>query len=149
MQQDKSAFEKYMAMNINDVVVEFNGDLIWLSALMEKRQPNDKRMAGKTDKIKAAKNTDFLVLINEAGPYLHKYSDNLRKNDYTIFDENLILTETAARDKGNKNGNEVMGIFAVCRGEYDKMKPGEQKIIHTKINNLLDLYLTYLVKKSN
>lgn len=125
-----------------EILLPFNGHIVYLTKLLEKKNDYNPSIKELQNRVHLATTTDPFILIQEAGPYVFKYRDQIRRNDIEFFmaskPDDLIDGDVPEEiDAGN--------IIELCKQNWNNLKDSEKSIIIDKVKSLLTLYVRFLL----
>ena len=91
---------------------------------------------------------DANQIIEECGPYLYKYEKQIRdKNDFFLSTDQLEDNEDYKKIKNNNKDEGKFGyqFIHICINFYKSRSNEEKQSLYTSFNDLLNLYLKYLL----
>lgn len=125
-----------------EILLPFNGHIIYLTKLLEKKNDYNPNIKELQNRVHLATTTDPFILIQEAGPYVFKYREQIRRNDVEYF------MESKPEDLIDGNIPEEIdanNVIELCKQNWSSLKDDEKKIIIQKVKELLTLYVRYLL----
>ena len=126
-----------MAAAADKHITAFNSDISWLINLVRKLHPTDAYIDRAASRIGIARQTDPTILINIVGPHLFEHREKIIN-----YEDEFVMN----MDISKRTDDElVIVIFTTLRSSYKNFKEKERDIIKDRINNMLNVYMEYLI----
>jgi hypothetical protein len=129
-------------------VESFNHGLKILARDLVKRYPTDAMIFRAHRRAMTVMSIDPLLVINEVGPYLYSYRDQLYAFDEEFFLENTFDDELKASVNQEK-ADMVSYIIPKAKECARALPPAEKEEYKAIVISLLDDYIEYLAMKAN
>src|SRR5581483_12076122 len=118
-------------------VQEFNSIIMWFLKVLKQKNPASNSVALFCTRISTAKNTLETCLIENCGPFLFKYRENIDNPPDPNSSDDMLPAFAEDTKLINKHTDE-WEILNLIGQQYSKSTPDEKRVFHEKLRKLLD-----------